>query len=134
MAYLVPLLSVAALMFPVGVHAQMTALEAEVRAAIAESAREQGLTSAEIDTLVSALSEEAAEQGISASEVAASQVALVSQQDTQDQSTAVAINEPATSFMGPTTLSFLLVALAILVLWLWRKMRHGGALCPIEAA
>jgi hypothetical protein len=121
------------LVFPVGVYAQ-TALETEVRAAIAESAREQSLTSAEIDTLVQALSDEAADQGISASDVASAQVALVSQPDGSSENLPTDITDSSPVFMGPTTLSLLLVALAILVLWLWRKMRHGGALGPIETA
>lgn len=133
MQYFTSILITVAAIIPIAVHAQ-TPLEAEVRAVIAESAREQGLTSVEIDTLVAALSEEAAEQGISADDVAASQVALVSQQDEQNQVAPTVSNEAASSFVGPTTLSFLLVVLAILVLWLWRKMRHGGALGPVEAA
>ncbi len=114
--------------------AQDAALEAEVRAAITQSAVEQGLTSAEIDALVGALSIEAEAQAVRAEDVAFAQTALAAQEIiNRSPGEAVSATEEV-SPLAPTALSLVLIVLAALVLWLWRKMWHGGALGPVESA
>ncbi len=125
MTYLPLTIVMTLLLVPVNAYAQGT-LEAEIRAAISSSAQEQGLTASEIDSLVLALADSAAAQDVLAEDIAANQVAMVSQ-----EMAPVSVSEEVAS-TTPVALSFTLILLAVFVLWLWRKMRQGGALGPHE--
>lgn len=112
---------------PFIVSAQTDAeLEAQIRAALVDEAREQGYSATELDALVQALAQEAQDQGISSIDVAAEEgfIPLDSFETEEGENGLIADEVPANN--GATNALMVLGGVLLLGALAWFIRKHHG--------